>query len=129
MTTDLWMLVWTAILALAMPFTYATGRILAPGGSEWAFGNRETELAVPQWAARAYRAHVNLTENLAPFVILVLVAHVSGRANGTTALGATFFFWARLLYVPVYMAGLIYVRTAVFFVGTVGEIMILTQLF
>jgi len=129
MTTDLWMLVWTALLALLMPTTYAVGRLSAPGGSEWAFGNRDAPLAVPAWTERAVRAHANLVENLGPFIILVLAAHVSGKANATTALGATIFFWARVVYVGVYIAGIIYLRTLVFFVAVIGEVLILMQLF
>jgi len=129
MTTDLWMLVWTAILALSMPTTYLVGRLQAPGGNQWAFGNRDSALAVPAWTARAVRAHANVVENLGPFIILVLVAHVSGKANATTALGATIFFWARLVYAAVYIAGIVYLRTAVWFVAAFGEVLILIQLF
>jgi uncharacterized MAPEG superfamily protein len=128
MTTDLTMLVWTALLCVAMPVTYLVGRTLAPGGTRWGFGNRDTVLEVPAWTSRAYRAHMNLLENLAPFAILVLVAHVTGRANATTALGATIFFWARVAYAAVYIAGIIGLRTAVFFVAAFGELLILFQL-
>ena len=93
MTTDLWMLVWTAALALGLPFIYLAGLTQAPGGAAWSLGNRAEPLAgIPEWAARAQRAHLNLLQNLAPFAILVLVAQVSGKANATTALGATIFF-------------------------------------
>jgi len=129
MTTDLWMLVWTAVLALLMPTTYLVGRLTAPGGNQWAFGNRDTSLAVPAWTARAVRAHANLVENIGPFIILVLVAHVSGKANATTALGATIFFWGRVVYTAVYMAGIIYLRTLVWFAAAFGELLILLQLF
>lgn len=128
MTTDLWMLVWTALLGLLMPAVYLVGRTQAPGGMEWALGNRNQPLEIAPWTARAIRAHHNLTENLAPFAILVLVAHVTGRANGMTALGATIFFWARVAHFAVYTAGLIGVRTAVFFLGAFGELLILFQL-
>jgi uncharacterized MAPEG superfamily protein len=66
---------------------------------------------------------------LAPFAILVIVAHLTGKANSTTALGATLFFWARVAHAATYLAGIIYARTAAFFVGVVGELMILSQLF
>lgn len=128
MTTDLWMLVWTALLCLLLPVTYLMGRSSVPNGLAWGFGNRDTALAIPAWAARAERAHANLVENLAPFAILVLVAHVSGRANSATALGATMFFWARVAHAAVYIAGIPYLRTAVFFLGTAGELIILFQL-
>jgi len=128
MTTDLTMLVWTALLCVAMPVTYLVGRTLAPGGTRWGLGNRDTVLEVPAWTGRAYRAHMNLLENIAPFAVLVLVAHVTGRANATTALGATIFFWARVAYAAVYIAGIVGLRTAVFFVAAFGELLILFQL-
>ncbi|MGH7961994.1 MAG: MAPEG family protein [Candidatus Binatia bacterium] len=128
MTTDLWMLIWTVVLAIVFPFIYAPGRLLTPGGAAWAFGNRDQSLAVPDWTTRAVRAHQNLTENLAPFAILVLVAHVTGKANSTTALGATMFFWGRVAHALVYTAGIVYLRTIVFFIAAIGELLILFQL-
>lgn len=128
MTTDLTMLVLTALLSLIVPVIYGTGRMQAPGGAAWAFGNRDSDLPAPAWVGRAVRAHANLTENLAPFAILVLAAAVSGRADATTALGATIFFWARVAHVLVYCAGIQYLRTLAFFLGVIGEVMILTQL-
>jgi uncharacterized MAPEG superfamily protein len=129
MTTDLTMLIWTALLALLAPTVYLAGRMQTPGGMAWALGNREGPLRIPEWAARAERAHANLVENIGPFAILVLVAHVSGHANATTALGATIFFWSRVAHFAVYTAGVIGVRTAVFFAGAAGELLILSQLF
>jgi len=129
MTTDLWMLVWTALLALGLPFIYLAGLTQAPGGAAWSLGNRAEPLAgIPEWAARAHRAHLNLLQNLAPFAILVLVAQLSGKANATTALGATTFFWARVAHAAVYIAGIRYLRTLVFAVSTAGAVLILGQL-
>jgi len=129
MTTDLAMLVATAVLCLLMPMIYLVGRLQTPGGVQWGIGNRAEPFQPPEWAARAQRAHLNLVENLAPFAILVLVAHVGGKANALTALGAQLFFWARVAHVAVYTAGITGVRTAVFFVGMLGELLILIQLF
>ena len=129
MTTDLWMLVWTGLLCVLIPNIYVMGLSQVPQGWAWGFGNRDTPLEIPAWAARAKRAHANLVENLAPFVILVLVAHVAGKANATTALGATIFFWARIAHFVIYTVGIPYVRTLVFALGSVGEVIILVQLF
>lgn len=128
MTTDLWMLVATGFWAACIPVIYAAGRLSQPGGSAWAFGNREGTLVVPTWVDRAVRAHANLTENLTLFAILVLVAHVTGKANAVTATGATLFFFSRVAHTLIYTAGWIYLRTLAFFLGTLGEIMILVQL-
>lgn len=129
MTTELWSLVWTGVLCLLVPAIYGAGRMQAPGGMQWALGNRDEPLAVPAWTARAVRAHANLIENLAPFAILVLAAQIGGKTNAWTAFGAQLFLWARIAHVAVYTAGLVGVRTAVFFVGTAGELLILFQLF
>jgi len=129
MTTDLWMLVLTTLLCILMPMIYVTGELAAPGGVEWGLGNRDTSFELPPWAARAKRAHANLVENLLPFAALVLVAHVSGRANDMTALGATIFFFSRLAYAVVYTAGITVVRTVIFFVGAAGLVLILIPLF
>jgi uncharacterized MAPEG superfamily protein len=128
MTTDLSMLVLTALLCLLMPVVYLVGRSGRPGGLAWGFGNRDVPLDVAPWVRRAERAHANLVENLAPFAIVVLVAAVAGKANATTATGATLFFWGRVAHAAVYVTGIPYLRTAAFFVGTAGELMILSQL-
>jgi uncharacterized MAPEG superfamily protein len=128
MTTDLWMLVATSLLGAILPLIYATGRFAVPGGLVWAFGNRETTLVVAPWVGRAVRAHDNLTENIALFAILVICAHLAGKVNGAVVLGATLFFWARVAHIILYTAGLIYLRTAAFFVGVAGEVIILLQL-
>src|SRR5262249_57631554 len=124
----LWMVVRSAGLCLVLPLPYGVARTTTRGGTAWAFGNREGDFAFPAWAGRAERAHRNLIENLAPFAILVLVAHLTGKANATTALGAELFFLGRLLHAILYIAGIIYLRTAAFILGTIGERMILGRL-
>ena len=57
------------------------------------------------FAGRARRAHLNMIENMVLFTALVLVAAVAGKANATTAMGAMIFFWARLAYAVIYLAG------------------------
>ena len=129
MTTDLWMLVATALLCLGIPFIYGTGRFLQPGGFTWSASNREAELAVPGWTKRAVQAHLNLIESLAPFAIFVIVAHISGKANEVTALGSTIFFWGRVAHLIVYVAGIVYLRTLAWFASWVGGILLIIQLF
>ena len=91
-------------------------------------GNREALPEIKGWAGRAQRAHRNLLENLVLFAILVLVAVASGKTNNMTLLGAQIFFWARVAYVPVYIAGIPWLRTGVWFVSAIGLIMIFAQL-
>ncbi len=128
MTTDLWMVVAAAVLCLMIPFVSLAGLARTPGGTVWGFGNRDTALAVAPWIGRVRRAHANLVENLAPFAALVLVAHVAGKANATTAVGAELFLAARIAHLIVYVVGIPVLRTLVFSVGALGEVLILLQL-
>ncbi|HZP99841.1 MAG TPA: MAPEG family protein [Reyranella sp.] len=87
-------------------------------------GNREGLGQFTGFAGRAKRAHLNMLESLPLFAALVLIAAVAGKANATTQLGAMLFFWARLVYALVYLLGVPWLRTAVWFVSVVGMAMI-----
>lgn len=58
MTTDLWMLIGSALLYFVIMFLYSFGRFATSGGFTWAFGNRDTPLEVAAWVARSVRAAV-----------------------------------------------------------------------
>ena len=91
-------------------------------------GNREKPVECGGWAGRAQRAFRNLLESMLPFAALVLVAHAAGVSNATTVMGAQIFFYARLSYAIVYIAGIPWLRTLVWTAGLVGMLMILSQL-
>jgi uncharacterized MAPEG superfamily protein len=90
-------------------------------------GNREAVPAFGGWVGRAQRAHHNMLESLVLFAALVLVAVFSGKTNSTTLLGAQLFFWARLAYAFVYIAGIPWLRTAVWTVSVIGLALIFAQ--
>ena len=119
MTVELQMLVATALLAVAGTFPNVIA-VLLHGGLAVAAGNRDNVPPLPEWANRAERAQRNLIANLLPFAALVLVAHQSDLTNADTAWGATLFFWSRLAYVAIYIAGIPYLRTAAFVGSLVG---------
>jgi len=128
MTTDLWMLVSTALLYFAILFLYSFGRFATPGGFGWAFGNRDSGLVVAPWIARAVRAQQNLTENIGPFAILVLVAAATGKADRLTALGSTLFLCARVAHAGLYVAGVSYLRSVAWAAALTGEALILLRI-
>jgi uncharacterized MAPEG superfamily protein len=123
------MLVYSALLCALIPNASVFGLSRIPGGMAWGFGNRDTPFAVPAWIERVRRAHMNMVENLPVFAALVLVAHVSGKADATTALGSQLFFVGRVAHAGIYIVGIPYLRTAAFAVSVVGEVMILVRIF
>ena len=127
MTADLTYLVWAVALTIVQVLVASSGGMTQIPLPVLA-GNRETSIEGRGWVGRAQRAHRNMLESLVLFASLVLVAHVSGLANATTALGAAVFFYARLVYTVVYWLGIPWLRTAVWTVAVVGLVMILSQL-
>jgi len=127
MTPDLTYLVWAVALTIVQVLVATSGAMTQIPLPVLA-GNRETSVEGRGWVGRAQRAHRNMLESLVLFASLVLVAHVSGLANATTALGAAVFFYARLVYTVVYWLGIPWLRTAVWTVAAVGLVMILSQL-
>lgn len=124
MTTELTYLAWSSTLCILLWIPY-----IGAGASEHGFltaadyrvpGSR----VLPPWANRAQRAHLNLLENLPSFAALILIAHVAGVSNETTAVAAAAFFWARIVQTVVHILGLPYLRTAAFFVGMVSQLAI-----
>lgn len=127
MTAELSMLVWAVALTFAQMLVAAVGATTQAGLPRLA-GNREDMPALEGWAGRAARAHRNMLENIVLFAALVLTAHVAGVSNDMTLLGAQLFFWARLAYAVVYVAGIPWLRTGIWAVSVVGLVLIFLQL-
>jgi uncharacterized MAPEG superfamily protein len=127
MKPELVWLLWAVALTFAQMLIAVSGATLQVGLPALA-GNREGLAECKGWAGRAARAHRNMLENLVLFAALVLIAVVSGKTNSTTLLGAQLFFWARLVYAGVYLAGIPWLRTLVWTVSVVGLILIFSQL-
>lgn len=129
MMTTVHALVWSGILTFLM-FLVASAicaKGWTPPGMEIMFGNREN-LPVPLGpAGRADRAARNMMEGMILFLAAVLAAQLGGK-GAEAATGASVFFWARVVYWPVYVAGIIYLRTLVWFVSIIGLAMIVWQL-
>ena len=127
MKPELMWLVWSVVLAFVQVLIAVQGSMMQVGLPALA-GNREPPLEITGWAGRAKRAQHNMIENLVPFAALVLVAVAAGKTNNMTLLGAQIFFWARVAYTGVYIAGIPWLRTGVWFVSVVGMILIFAQL-
>ncbi len=129
MTTELCMLMWSVVLGL-LQIALAAACSVGQRGLGWAASARD-ELKPPLSGigGRLDRARANFLETFPLFVAVVLAAHLLQRYDGITALGAQLYFWARLAYVPVYAAGIPYLRTLVWAVSIAGIVLVLAALF
>jgi uncharacterized MAPEG superfamily protein len=80
-------------------------------------------------AARLNRASANFLETFPLFAAAVLAVLAAGTASERTALGVQLYFWARVLYLPAYAAGVPFVRTIVWAVSIVGLVFVVMALF
>jgi uncharacterized MAPEG superfamily protein len=126
MTTDLKMLAWTAAFTALLWLPYILARI-GTSGLIPTLTYAADDARLPGWAQRAKRAHYNAVENLAPFASVVVVAHLTQTANGTTALWSIIYFWARVVHYFGYMSGAPFVRTLSFAVGWLAIMIIFLQ--
>ncbi|KQV88418.1 MAPEG family protein [Pelomonas sp. Root1237] len=101
-------------------------RAWTPKGLMLAMGNRDHMPEATPLAGRAQRAAANTLENLLFFAALALAAQASGATGERVLLGAQVFLWARVAFLAVYLAGIPYLRTAVWTVSIVGLGMMLS---
>lgn len=127
MSPDLKYLLFSTILAFVQVLVAAMGANQVVGLNTLA-GNREGLGELTGWAGRAKRAHLNMIENMVLFTALVLIAVAAGKANAMTAMGAMIFFWGRLAYAVIYVAGIAWLRTLAWFVSVIGMAIIAWEL-
>ncbi|MEO8701335.1 MAG: MAPEG family protein [Kofleriaceae bacterium] len=122
MTIDLQLVTYATLLTWIMVVCAGLIRtkVWTPAGLKTAFGNRHDIAEPPEWIARVDRAAKNMLENFPLFVALVAVAHLGNRHGDRVDLGAQLFFWGRVAYWPVYVAGIAYLRTAIWGLSIVG---------
>jgi uncharacterized MAPEG superfamily protein len=128
MKPELMWLLWAVALTFVQMLVAVSGATMQVGLPLLA-GNRDAVPAFGGWVGRAQRAHHNMLESLVLFAALVVTAVLAGKTNSATLLGAQLFFWARLAYAFVYIAGIPWLRTAVWLVSVIGLALIFVQLF
>ncbi len=98
-------------------------------GDAYLFSSRDVQ-PTPKGLAcgRASRALRNYVENLVPFVAVDLALIATQRTGSIGAIGATLWIVGRIVYLPIYILGINYVRTAVWLVTIIGLLMMLWRL-
>lgn len=128
MTVELTMLALSAVLGIVQ-IVAASHAASVQRGYRWSASARDEQMAPLRGVAgRLDRALRNFLETFPLFAAVVLVAHVSGTHGAFTVWGAQLYFWARLVYVPLYAAGISLVRSLVWNVATVGIFLFLVAL-
>jgi uncharacterized MAPEG superfamily protein len=105
MTTELFYLLFTAILTGVLWIPVVVGYVLTRGPLKPSDYKVAPTSPLPAWVKRANRAHINAVENIATFAPVVLIAHAAGVSTSITATSAAVYFYARAAHALVHITG------------------------
>jgi len=123
---EIQMLCWSVVLGLVQ-LVVATALATKDQGLPYNLSPRDLPPPpVGIMTARFQRAFGNFRETFVYFAVAVLLVTLTASSNSTSALGAQIYFWARLVYVPIYASGVSVARTVVWTASIIGLVMVLT---
>jgi uncharacterized MAPEG superfamily protein len=126
---EMTILLYAIVLGLIQLFAQVGSAALVRGPM-WAAGTRDEKLPeLPKVSARLERSFYNFMETFPFFVAAILLLQFAHRNNATSFLGAEIYLAARVLYIPIYVLGIPFVRSLTWVVSIVGIAMILMALF
>jgi len=127
MTIEMLMLGATGGLLLILTLLQGTRNVILLG-LPTAAGNQHDMVPWTGWNDRLNRAIKNLIESIAIFAPIVIAIQMLGLNDELTVFGAQLFVFARIIHVFVYTLGVTWVRTAAWFLGVVGIVMVASPL-
>jgi uncharacterized MAPEG superfamily protein len=129
MTTELLMLALSVALGLIHIIVSAIATT-AECGSKWNLSARDAPMPpLGPLAGRLQRALHNFLETFPLFAAAVLIADATNRHGAMAVWGSQIYFYARVLYLPIYAAGIPVARTIVWSAAALGIVMVLLALF
>jgi uncharacterized MAPEG superfamily protein len=128
LTPELTVLTWSVVLFF-VHMTIQAATAIRDTGLVHNAGPRDEHKPVGVLAGRAQRAFNNFKETYPLFIALVLALATTGRSGGLGELGAWLWFGARIVYIPLYLFGVPWLRTAAFGASVVGLALMLGRLF
>ena len=125
MPTELTLLAWSVVLLFAHIMAQAQAAT-RDRGLTYNAGPRDTDAApLGRLAGRAQRALDNFQQTYPAFVALALALAITGRTGGA---GALVWFVARLVYLPLYLLGVPWLRSLAWAASIIGLAMMLARL-
>jgi uncharacterized MAPEG superfamily protein len=128
MTPELLMLALSVVLGFVHIIVSATATTLQYG-SKWNLSARDAPMPpLGIVAGRLQRALHNFLETFPFYAAAVLIADATNRHGWMALWGSQIYFYARLLYLPLYAAGIPVARSAAWIVASLGIAMVLVAL-
>ena len=126
MTFELWILLCAALLGL-IHLTAASFTFKAQVGNRYTVGPRDENLQPAGIAGRLHRAQMNFLETFSIFATCVVVVHLSDTYGALSYWGSVLYLVGRILFLPLYAAGIPWLRTFSWNLATLGLVLVGTQ--
>ena len=123
MSIELQYLVFSVFL-LIVQMVMQVGAGLLTNGLMGLAGSRDDEVLVSGIGGRFERAYYNMLETFPIFAAMVLTIQVTESWTATSALAVQLYFWARVVYLPLYIIGIPFLRTVMWLTSMAGIIML-----
>lgn len=128
MTFELYALGAATLLGL-VHLSAASFAFKAQVGNRYTVGPRDEGLQPAGVAGRLYRAQANFQETYPLFAALVLMVFVTGTSGPWSGWGAGLYVAGRVLFLPLYAAGVPWLRTFSWNLATLGLVLVGVELF
>jgi uncharacterized MAPEG superfamily protein len=131
MTTELFWLILTAILAASLWIPYVVGiNTTSFDGKDELFVRPPDNTKMAPWVHRSLRAHQNLLEQFLPFSVIIIVGAILKVSTTITAWCAIGFFWLRVAHAIGMITGAarLPVRPAIYLLGWIAILVLAWQI-
>jgi len=116
-------------LLLFIHIFLATRFKTAQYGRQWNVGARDKTLPEPNpVSGRLMRAQANFEETFPIAIVALLGVVIAGKTSQWTAVGGWIWLGARIVYLPLYWAGIPVIRTIVWTIGLIGIAIVIKPL-
>ncbi|NQY40149.1 MAG: MAPEG family protein [Henriciella sp.] len=120
---ELQAVVWTTVILAAL-IGFQGGLVPIYQGFAWGLGNRDEAREKTELQLRTARTVANHIEGMMVFIPLALIVAMSDLSSTLTTWGAGLYLLGRVLFAPLYLIGVPYLRSLVWGVSLVGIIML-----
>ncbi len=127
MTFELWILLCAALLGL-VHMTAASFTFKAQVGNRYSVGARDENLQPTGMAGRMHRAQQNFLETFAIYATCVVLVHLDNAYGSFSYWGSILYLGGRILFLPLYAAGVPWLRTFSWNLATLGLVLVGVQI-
>lgn len=122
MTIELWILFAAACLGI-VHLSAASFAFKAQVGNRYTVGPRDEDIRPAGLAGRLARAQTNFMETFPVFAVFALIVAVTDAGGPLSLWGGVAYLCGRIVYLPLYAAGVPWLRTFSWNIATLGLVL------